>query len=70
MDSSSNMQSEILFKIEPYALESRGWYRMVGELGKIVQIQIQNSLLLPIYIVMIIYDDMDTMYTYPSSTIS
>ena len=72
MDTSSNIQSEILFKIEPYTLESRGWYRMVGEFGKIVQIQIQiqNSLLLPIYIVMIIHDDMDTMYTNFSSTIS
>ena len=35
-----------------------------------IQIQIQNSLLLPIYIVLIIYDDMDTMYMYFSGTIS
>ena len=34
------------------------------------QIQIQNSLLLPIYIVLIFYDDMDTMYMYFSGTIS
>ena len=35
-----------------------------------IQIQIQNSLLLPIYIVLIFYDDMDTMYMYFSGTIS
>ena len=35
-----------------------------------IQIQIQTSLLLPIYIVMIIYDAMDTMYMYFSGTIS
>ena len=36
-----------------------------------IQIQIQNSLLLPIYIVLIICDNMDTMYMYfSSSTIS
>ena len=34
------------------------------------QIQIQNSLLLAIYIVLIIYNDMDTMYMYFLSTIS
>ena len=36
----------------------------------LIQIQIQNSLLLPIYIVLMIYDDMDTMYMYFSGTIS
>ena len=34
-----------------------------------IQIQIQNSLLLPMYIVLIIYDDVGTMYMYFSGTI-
>ena len=35
-----------------------------GVIVRQIQIQIQNSLLLPIYIVLFIYDDMYTMYMY------
>ena len=60
---------------------SKVWIEIINQFPKVngynfkiwefkFQIQIQNSLLLPIYIVLIIYDDMDTMYMYFSGTIS